>query len=272
MKLVVVSTGWNCALYIKDYIQSLKIQDYTDFVVYLVDDGSTDTTTEVEKNAIGDDNRFHLIRNQKNKWKTANFVEIIRNKQNIDDQDVIIEIDADDKLSDSTVFSQIYTIYKNPAIWICGSRWMHPDGSPNKSWTNGRVIPEKARSNWRFSHMRSYRAFLFRAIKDADLKMNGTYHRAACDIGYTIPMLEMAGSEHYYFLNKITYVYRRHPNHSGTKLSSHGNNNLQRKTADHVMRLPKYKQLSSAVSQVEPLLGHLSLLTGLTTVSQVEPT
>ena len=247
MKLVIVSTGWNCAQYIKEYIQSLQIQQHTDFIVYLVDDGSTDNMTAAVKTAIGTDTRFNLIRNQTNKWKTSNFVDIIRNKQNIDDQDVIIEIDADDKLSDNTVLSQIYTIYKNPSIWICGSRWMHPDGTPNTSWTNGPVIPEKARSNWRFSHMRSYRAFLFRAIKDSDLKINGKYHRAACDIGYTIPMLEMAGSEHYYFLDKITYVYRRHPNNSGNRTSSHGNGNLQRQTADYVMRLPKYKRLSSAV-------------------------
>jgi hypothetical protein len=60
--------------------------------------------------------------------------------------------------------------------------------------------------------MRSYRAFLFRAIRDNDLKINNEYHKAACDIGYTIPMLEMAGSEHYYFLDKITYIYTRHKN------------------------------------------------------------
>jgi len=246
MKLVVVSTGWNCEKYIKGYIDSIKMQLFSDYVVYVVDDGSTDRTSEFAKAAIGDDPRFHLIRNDKNIWKTANYVNIIRDNTKMDDNDVIIEIDADDKLSDATVFHQIYSIYQNPSIWICGSRWKNTNGTPNTSWTDGKANPEKARSAWRFTHMRSYRAFLFRAIKDKDLKMDGEYHRAACDIGYTIPMLEMAGSEHYYFLDNITYIYTRHSNHSGTSRSSHGVGDLQRNTANYIMKLPKYAKLTRA--------------------------
>ena len=243
MKLIIISTGWNCENYISAYIQSLQEQTFKDFSVYLIDDASTDNTVIKAKLAIDSDNRFNLIHNEKHLWKTANFVKIIRDTKIINDNDIIIEIDADDKLSNNTVLYDIYIIYQNPSIWICGSRWMNNLGIPNTSWSDGKVVPENARYAWRFSHMRTYRAFLFRAIKDKDLKINNEYHKAACDIGYTIPMLEMAGSEHYFFFNKITYIYTRHNNHSGSNHSSHGNSNLQRRTADYIMKLPKYQKL-----------------------------
>jgi len=243
MKLIIISTGWNCENYITEYIQSLKNQIFKNFTVFLIDDASTDNTVLKAKLAIDSDIRFNLICNDTHLWKTANFVKIINNNKLINDDDVIIEIDADDKLSNDTVLEDINKIYQNTNIWISGSRWMNNLGVPNTSWSNGKVVPENARFAWRFSHMRSYRAFLFRAIRDNDLKINNEYHKAACDIGYTIPMLEMAGSEHYYFLDKITYIYTRHKNHSGTVNSSHGDNNLQRKTADHIMKLPKYSKL-----------------------------
>jgi hypothetical protein len=56
--------------------------------------------------------------------------------------------------------------------------------------------------------MRTWRAFLWRNIKQEDLKdENGIYWKVTGDLAFMFPMLEMAGEEHYRFIDDIIYVY-----------------------------------------------------------------
>ncbi len=242
MKLVILSTGWNIEKYVGQYIDSIKSQTYKDFVVYLIDDVSTDNTIEIAQKHIGNDSRFILIKNIEKKWKTKNFIDVIINNSNISPEDVLVEIDADDKLANEHVLMKIYNIYlTNPNIWICGSKWRDTLGRPGKY---GIIIPEKARSGYTiFSHMRTFKTFLFRAIREEDFMFNGEYFKAACDIAHGVPMLEMAGSEHYYYLDEVTYIYRWHNRQSYSQNGSHKDPQLQRKSSGYVLKLPKYKKL-----------------------------
>lgn len=53
---------YNVALYLKDCIDSLKKQSFKDFVVILVDDGSTDGSDVIAAQVIADDPRFVLLK------------------------------------------------------------------------------------------------------------------------------------------------------------------------------------------------------------------
>jgi glycosyltransferase involved in cell wall biosynthesis len=241
MKLVIVSTFWNSEKYVADCIKSIKNQYYTEFVVYMVDDVSTDNSYEVALEAIDGDERFTLIRNTEKKYKTKNFIDVINNNQDIDWDDVIIEIDGDDQLSDNFVLGLINKIYTNENIWICGSKWMDKNGVVGNY---GKFNADKARiKSWNFSHMRTYRAFLFRMIKEEHLMYEGEYFKAGCDIGAGIPMLEMAGNEHFYYLDQVTYIYTWHDNQSYSSANSFGDKTLQSKIAGYVYKLPKYEKV-----------------------------
>ena len=241
MKLVIVSTFWNSENYVADCIKSIKNQYYTEFVVYMVDDVSTDNSYEVALEAIDGDERFILIRNTEKKYKTKNFIDVINNNPDIDWDDVIIEIDGDDQLSDNFVLGLITKIYTNENIWICGSKWMDKNGVVGNY---GKFNADKARiKSWNFSHMRTYRAFLFRMIKEEHLMFEGEYFKAGCDIGAGIPMLEMAGNEHFYYLDQVTYIYTWHDNQSYSSTNSFGDNTLQSKIAGYVYKLPKYEKV-----------------------------
>jgi len=249
MKLVIVSTFWNSEKFVSDCIKSLKNQYYTNFVSYMIDDMSTDKSYDVAKKEIGDDERFILIKNTEKKYKTKNFIDVIRNNVNIDWDDVIIELDGDDQLNDNFVLGLINKIYTNPNIWICGSKWKDKKGGTMKY---GSANADKPRStSWNFSHMRTYRAFLFRMIKDEHLRYNGQYFKAAVDLGIGIPMLEMSGNEHYYFLDEVTYLYTWHDHQSYSKNSSFGDSKLQGLTAKHIYQLPVYKKLVIGDSDVK---------------------
>ena len=242
MRIVILSTYWNIKNYIKEYINSLLSQTYTDFIVYLIDDMSTDNSFYIAKKYIENDRRFIMIKNTEKKWKTKNFIDVVKYNQNIKWDDILVEIDADDKLANNNVLMKIFNLYQNNNnIWICGSKWIDTLGRPGKY---GIIIPEKARIGYTiFSHMRTFKAFLFRAIREQDLIYNGEYFKAACDIAHGIPMLEMAGSEHYFFLNEVTYIYRWHNLQSYSKMSSHKQPSLQIRSSGYVLKLPKYKKL-----------------------------
>jgi glycosyltransferase involved in cell wall biosynthesis len=240
MKLVIVSTFWNSEKYVADCIKSIKNQYYTEFVAYMVDDMSTDDSYNVALEAIDGDERFILIKNTEKKYKTKNFIDVINNPD-IDWDDVIIEIDGDDQLSDNFVLGLINKIYTNENIWICGSKWMDKNGVVGNY---GKFNADKARiKSWNFSHMRTYRAFLFRMIKEEHLMYEGEYFKAGCDIGAGIPMLEMAGDAHFYYLDQVTYIYTWHDNQSYSNTNSFGDNTLQSKIAGYVYKLPRYENV-----------------------------
>jgi glycosyltransferase involved in cell wall biosynthesis len=241
MKLITISTFWNSEKYIKDCIMSLKNQYYTTFVSYFIDDMSTDNSYEIAKKTIGDDDRFILIKNTEKKFKTKNFIDVIRNNTKINWDDVIIELDGDDKLSDPFVLGRINKVFMDKNIWLCGTRFKDNQGNLGNY---GKPNPEKARSTvWNFSHMRSFRAFLFRQIKDEHLKMDGEYFKGACDIGHAIPMLEMSGSEHFHYINEPLYIYTWHNNQSYSINGGIGDKTTQSKTGGYIYRLPKYEKL-----------------------------
>lgn len=242
MKLVIVSTFWNAEKYVSKCIDSLKKQYYSNFVAYFVDDMSSDNSYNVAKKAIGNDDRFVLIKNTIKKYKTKNFIDVIRNNPKIGWDDVIIEIDGDDKLKDNHVLSRINKIFSDYNIWLCGTKWIDTNG---RLGNYGKPNPEKSRStSWNFSHMRSYRAFLFRSIKDEHLKFEGSYFKAACDLGFGIPMLEMAGSGHFYYIDEPLYVYTWHDRQSYSDKNSFGDKTVQGRTAKYIYSLPKYEPLT----------------------------
>jgi glycosyltransferase involved in cell wall biosynthesis len=241
MKLVIVSTFWNSEKYVADCIKSIKNQYYSEFVAYMIDDMSTDNSYNVALDTIDGDERFILIKNSEKKYKTKNFIDVINNNPDIDWDDVIIEIDGDDQLSDNFVLGLINKVYSNEDIWICGSKWMDKNGVVGNY---GKFNADNVRvKSWNFSHMRTYRAFLFRMIKDDDLKFEGQYFKAGCDIGAGIPMLEMAGNSHFFYLDQVTYIYTWHDNQSYSSTNSFGDKTLQSKVVKHVYKLPKYENI-----------------------------
>ena len=241
MKLVVVSTFWNSEKFIGDCINSIKNQYFTNFKCYMIDDMSTDNSYSIAEKTIDGDERFVLIKNKQKKYKAKNFIDIIYNNGDIEWDDVIIEIDGDDKLSDNNVFGLVNKIYTDQNIWICGTKWVDTNG---RSMNYGKANPDKSRSTpWNFSHMRTYRAFLFRSINLKDLIFENEFIRAAVDIGIGIPMLEMAGNEHYKFIDEVTYIYNWHDNQSYSNNGAIKDSTLQSRTAKYIYSLPPYKKL-----------------------------
>ncbi len=238
MNLIIISPFWNSPELTKKCIESLKNQYYTNFKAYFIDDLSTDNSYNVAKETIGGDDRFVLIKNKIKKHKTKNFIDIIRNNNDIKWDDVIIELDGDDRLSDNFVLGRLNKVFMDENIWVCGSKWKDQYG---KIGNYGKPKPHRARkTSWNFSHLRTFRSFLFNLIDDEDLQFEGSYFKAACDLGHGIPILEMCGKEHFHYIDEPLYTYIWHDRQSYSDKTDFKDKTLQGRTAKYIYSLKSY--------------------------------
>ena len=238
MNLIIISPFWNSPELTKKCIESLKNQYYTNFKAYFIDDVSTDNSYNVAKETIGSDDRFVLIKNKIKKHKTKNFIDIIRNNNDIKWDDVIIELDGDDRLTDNFVLGRLNKVFMDENIWVCGSKWKDQYG---KIGNYGKPKPHRARkTSWNFSHLRTFRSFLFNLIDDEDLQFEGSYFKAACDLGHGIPILEMCGKEHFHYIDEPLYTYIWHDRQSYSDKTDFKDKTLQGRTAKHIYSLKSY--------------------------------
>lgn len=207
--MVVILVGfYNAENYIEKCLSSIMSQKYTDYVCYITHDMSTDNSVNLVKEFIKNDNRFILIDDYEKKlYQAGNFDSVIRNNLNISDNDVLIEVDGDDWLPDTKVFNRINDLYSDDNVWIANGSFKYSNGNrgfakPQTNFTSLR------KEQFTASHIRTWRAFLWRKIKLEDLKDEyGNYWQWSGDLCFMFPMLEMSGPEHYRFMEDINYVY-----------------------------------------------------------------
>lgn len=204
--MIILTTTYNCEKYIEKSLLSIMSQRYKDFKCYITDDMSTDNTVNIARETIKNDSRFILIKNQSKLYQPGNYDQVIR-LQNIDDDEICVEVDGDDWLPDSNVFTRIHDVYKNENVWMTSGSFKYHDGkqgfaSPPTKFSDIR------KQTFTLSHMRTWKSWLWKKIKPEDLRdENNNYWNVAGDLSFMFPMFEMSGEEHYRFLSEINYIY-----------------------------------------------------------------
>ena len=115
-------------------------QRFKDFTCYITDDLSTDNTREVIKKTIEGDSRFILIENHIKLYQPGNYDQVI-NWRGIDGDEICVEVDGDDWLPDSNVFTRINEVYQDPNVWMTSGSFKYHDGrigfaNPPTQFTN----------------------------------------------------------------------------------------------------------------------------------------
>ena len=181
-------------------------QRYQDFTCYITDDVSTDNTVNIVRETIKNDPRFILIENKTKFFQPGNYDQVITSR-NIDGEEICVEVDGDDWLPDSNVFTRINEVYKDKEVWMTSGSFRYHDGRP------GFANPPTNFSNVRkqtftLSHLRTWKSWLWKKIKHEDLRdENNNYWNVAGDLSFMFPMFEMSGEKHYRHIPNTTYVY-----------------------------------------------------------------
>lgn len=210
MKIIILTTCYNAKKYIGRTIQSLKEQEWTDWHCYITDDISTDGSVEYVKELIEGDDHFTLIINTEKLYQPGNYWQVLQ-REEIKDDDICITIDGDDWLANNIVLGNVLRYYENPNIWMTCGQFLHWYGSNKyeKGFTTKPTSFDTLRKQaWRSSHLRTFKAWLFRKIHKKDLiAPNGNFWEVSGDLSFMFPMLEMSGIERSYYSNDINYIY-----------------------------------------------------------------
>ena len=204
--MIILTTTYNCENYVEKSLLSIMGQRFKDFKCYITDDLSNDNTVDVIIKTISGDDRFILIENKQKMYQPGNYDQVIRGLD-IPDNEICVEIDGDDWLPNSNVLSFINEVYQDKNVWMTSGSFKYNDGRPGfanppKSFTNVR------KQTFTLSHMRTWKSWLWKKIKEEDLKDNsGNYWSVAGDLSFMFPMLEMSGENHFKFISDVLYIY-----------------------------------------------------------------
>lgn len=240
-KFKIVIPFYNCEQWIHKCIASLQAQRYKNFECIMVDDMSTDGSSQVVEKLIKKDSRFRLKNNKEKKYALQNIVEGIEDF-NCEDNDIVILLDGDDWLSSSAVLGHLNENYKD-SLMTYGSYVFHPRGvrGPEPSPYPPEVIENNAfrQDKWRASHLRTFKYKLWKNIKMEDLKdSDGCYYQMTYDQAIMFPLLEMAGSRAR-FIPEILHVYNKENPLNVDKIQTQ----KQVDTAIEIRQKPAYNRL-----------------------------
>lgn len=114
MKISIVMTSYNYADYIKEAIESVLAQTYSNWELVIVDDGSTDSSVDVIKSYMEKDDRIKLYQHENGKNKgLASSIKLGVEKA---ESEWIAFLESDDKFTPNSIEEKMNAIQENPNI------------------------------------------------------------------------------------------------------------------------------------------------------------
>tara|TARA_R110000851_G_scaffold58710_1_gene136176 strand:+ start:3309 stop:4061 length:753 start_codon:yes stop_codon:yes gene_type:complete len=243
-KFNIIVPFYNVEKWVSYCVNSVANQSYSNYECYLIDDMSTDNTVNIIESLVADDNKFHVIRNQEKKYALKNIHDTL-DQTDPNDNDIIVILDGDDWLAGDNVLEKLNNVYNLEKCWMTyGSYIEYPHRVRGKfaSKISDHIIENKLyrESEWMASHLRTFRYKLWDKINTDDFifSKSGKHVKAAWDLAFVYPMLEMAGNRAHY-VKDILYVYNRANPLNEDKI----NHNIQLSEENEIRQKSKYALL-----------------------------
>ena len=126
-KISVILPVYNCQPFLEEAVLSILNQDFTDFELIIIDDGSNDKSREIIRNFAKKDNRIIMKHHKKNKGLIATLNEGLQ----LAKSKIIARMDGDDVAYMDRFSKQYQFLKSNPEIVVVGS-WVEVINDQNK--------------------------------------------------------------------------------------------------------------------------------------------
>lgn len=223
IEFVILVTSYNNEKFARRNLDSLIHQRSTlPYQIICVDDGSSDRTGKIMDEYVKEHTLSEsFIKIIHNKERVGSALENIYNTvhNHIPDHKIVVCVDGDDTLSMNGVLERLEQEYKDPNIWMTYGRFVViPAG---EFWSLCWGYPEEVIRERSFrqcsnvpSHLKTFRAALFKKIKKEDLLYEGKFYKKSWDMAMLYPMLEMcapkdphAKNHSVFIADTVLYVY-----------------------------------------------------------------
>ncbi len=205
---VILIPSYNNEKYCVANIHSALNQNYENYRIIFINDCSSDKTLELVTNETSSFSKIVIINNKERKLALANIYHTIHNE--IEDDEIVVTLDGDDRLAHPNVLNHLNKIYSERDIWLTYGQYQE-QRSCKKGFAG--PIPEKIVQSNSFrkhpalpTHLRTFYAWLFKHIDLNDLQKNGQFYSMSWDSACMLPMIEMA-RDHFTFIPEILYIY-----------------------------------------------------------------
>lgn len=127
-KVTVLMPVYNGEKYLREALESVLNQTFTDFEFLIIDDGSTDSSTEIIRSYS--DPRIRLVQNERN----LKLIATLNKGLDLARGEYIARMDCDDISLPQRLARQVEFMEANPEIGVCGS-WVKTIGErPGEIW------------------------------------------------------------------------------------------------------------------------------------------
>lgn len=206
-RFVFIMPAYNAKETIARAIGSVAFQTYENWKILIRDDMSTDSTLEeikkVKKKFDIPDHKISVKSNTEKKWEVANILDCLKE---IDSQDIVCRLDADDWLCDCDTLTILNNRYEELGVDVMWTahRWAYTHQNIS------RPLPKDANPYtypWVSSHLKTFRKFLIEEVPDANFRnQEGEYFKRIGDQAIYLPVLHKSGGN-WHFEPFISYHY-----------------------------------------------------------------
>lgn len=254
-RFVIVIPSYNNKDWYQKNLASVFNQEYENYRVIYIADGSTDGTDQLVEEYVKQTEQqdwVTLIKNSERKGPLACMCQAVFS---CDKDEIVVDLDGNDWLAHEKVLSKLNKIYADPDVWMTYGQFIYypsfKKGIASKV-PNEIVNQNKFRSyGGGITHLKTFYAALFQAIEKEDFLYEGNFIQKAHDLAYSIPISEMAG-DHIRFIPETLYIY----NHSYPTNENKASTPLEGEMDRYIRRKAKYEPLRSLPSDLDQIEHH----------------
>lgn len=244
----------NASEWIGECLLSVISQTDSNWRCIVTDDASTDNTWNIIKQYEREiPQQIQTRRESMRRWKAFNFHNAL---SEINNNDVIVELDGDDRLSHEFVVSELRVLHRRyDLIWTQHNAnlgpfldWHNWPSTPiPEEWT--RRYPHRS-AIWTKAfhpgHLRTFKRFLYNYVDVSDLQYEGKWLKCTFDAAYYTALIEITNPCYRYFYDRVCAIYNILP-HNDTFIDRDLGQSCKRLSqaamADYIKNLIGYQQI-----------------------------